>query len=80
MKELIFVCKIHSPHIMYVNSLLDSYEGIGVIRTVDEKSGDVVFYTTSDTEQELRGFLESLDLEIGLKILEVRQQNSLEAG
>ncbi|ADU65888.1 DUF4911 domain-containing protein [Desulfurispirillum indicum] len=78
MKELVYVCKVHSPQIMYVNSLLDSYEGIGIIRTVNEKTGDVVFYTTSDTAEALEHFLLSLDQECGIEIREIRQQEGLE--
>ncbi|WP_051321509.1 DUF4911 domain-containing protein [Chrysiogenes arsenatis] len=78
MTEKIYRCRLHSPEIIYVNNILEGHEGLGIIHTTDEKTGSVVFYTTSDTEHELAALLQSLQAEgVDIELLDVLEQSTL---
>jgi hypothetical protein len=53
--------------IIYINSVLDSYEGVGIMRTADESAGKIVIYTTKYFEQIVLGLIEALNTE-GVRI------------
>jgi hypothetical protein len=54
--------------IVYINSVLDSYEGVGLMRTADESAGKIVIYTTKDFEPVVLGLIEALNNE-GVRIM-----------
>ncbi|MGE4318068.1 MAG: DUF4911 domain-containing protein [Deferribacterales bacterium] len=41
-------CTIQKKDVLILNSIIDSYEGIGLVRTVDAKTGSVIIYSTDD--------------------------------
>ncbi|MDR2884446.1 MAG: DUF4911 domain-containing protein [Deferribacteraceae bacterium] len=57
-------CRVHlkvaPPDIIYLNGILDSYEGLGIMRTVDEKHGKAVVYTTIELESTVLSLLNAL--------------------
>ncbi|GAB7140851.1 hypothetical protein RsTz2092_08040 [Deferribacterales bacterium RsTz2092] len=52
-----------TANIVYLNAILDSYDGLGIMRTVDKTAGRVVIYTTSYCEKTLLEVLSSLGRE-----------------
>jgi hypothetical protein len=67
-KELHFT--VNTEDIVYINAILDSYEGLGIMRTIDRDAGHVAIYTA--TERELRKLLESLSKDEGVSCHERR--------
>jgi len=53
-------CNILKKDVIRLNSIMDSYEGIGIVRTVDAAKGDVVIYATSDTYKTVLRVLDEL--------------------
>ena len=57
-------CRFHivmdTSKIVYLNCILDSYEGLGMMRTADENLGEIIIYTTSFHEKEMVGLLNAL--------------------
>jgi len=49
--------------IIYLNGLLDSYEGMGIMRTENELAGKITIYSTAGYENVLAKFLKSLQKE-----------------
>ncbi len=41
-------CTIQKKDVLILNSIIDSYEGIGLVRTVDAATGSVIIYSTDD--------------------------------
>jgi hypothetical protein len=44
-------CELHftvnTGDIAYINAVLDSYDGLGIMRTLDKNSGHIVIYTAN---------------------------------
>jgi hypothetical protein len=55
---------VDTKDIVYINAVLDSYEGLGIMRTLDRTSGHIVIYTAM--ENKLRELLESLSRDDGI--------------
>lgn len=53
-------CRIQKQDVLILNSIIDSYESIGLVRTVDAKNGHVVIYSTDDTYKVVLRVLEEL--------------------
>ena len=53
--------KANPKEIIYINGVLDSYEGsMGLMRTEDEQSGLLTVYTDESCEEALRALLDAL--------------------
>lgn len=62
--------QVDKKDIIYLNSIIDSYEGIAIMRTIDKKLGNVVIYTTAKFEDIVIKILEALKAEgVLLKII-----------
>ena len=53
-------------HIAYVKFIFESYEDVGIIRTVDRKKSIIVLLAMNDFMVTARGILESLKREVPL--------------
>jgi len=53
--------------VLYINSVIDSYEGVGIVRTIDSANGKVVIFTSSGMCKYALNVLKSLKDE-GLNI------------
>ena len=51
--------KLPPAHIVELKFLLESYEGLGIIRTLNQQTGEIVVLATTDTAAEARRVLES---------------------
>lgn len=68
-------CRIDGSKIIYLNSILDSYEGVGLVRTVDREKGHIVIYSTDTMCKEVLNILEELKKE-GMMIEDIATEAS----
>ena len=61
--------KIAPEDIVYLKSILESYEELGIIRTLNRLTGEVVILALEDTEKPLLEMLEALKGEIDFRIV-----------
>lgn len=55
-----FHLKINPQHIVELKTAIESYEGIGIVRTLNPDTGDVVILALGDTAETLREIIKSL--------------------
>ncbi|MGA1846912.1 DUF4911 domain-containing protein [Deferribacter abyssi] len=67
--------KTNKRDIIYINSIIDSYEGIGIVRTIDKKEGKVVVYSTNGMYKYVVNVLNELKNE-GVKICKLNIEES----
>lgn len=68
-------CHIEKHNLLFVNSLVDSYEGLGIIRTLDSIKGNVVIYSTNTVYKQLLKVLDELN-KSGIEITDIRTEVS----
>lgn len=56
-------------HIAYLNSILESYEGLAMMRTLDPGKGIICIYVSNPLSEETRSLLLSLQEEIGFEFI-----------
>ena len=54
---------VDKKDIIYLNSIIDSYDGIAIMRTIDKNLGNVVVFTTENFENLVIQLLNSLKQE-----------------
>lgn len=60
-----FVCIRIDPHeVNYVNRILEGYEYLGVLTTIDPAKGICCIHSTADTKDDVRRVLSSLDVPV----------------
>ena len=62
MKTEIFL-KVNKEDINYINRIMDGYEYLGVVSTIDKKEGIIVIRTTTDMYDEAKVILENLEID-----------------
>lgn len=66
--------KLPQKNIVFFKFVLESYEGLGVIRTLNPETGEIVIFTTEHTKKDLLELIESLKSELQI---EEQQKNFL---
>lgn len=66
--RITFSC--HPNDIIYVNSIIDSYGNLGLLRTVDKKKCNCAVFSTQKMSEVVLSILEALKLE-GVAITEI---------
>lgn len=68
-----FLIQSRKEDIDFINKVIEAYEGIGVVRTVDANAGIVNVISTDDFKDFVRTIIEDLDKNYGVeaKITEV---------
>lgn len=61
---------VNPQEIVYINAVLDSYEGLGIMRTINSLTGHIAIYTAM--QKELRNLLERLSKDEGVSCHERR--------
>ncbi len=56
--------RLRPADIAYVKFILESYEGVGVMRTIDRAAALIVMIVAADFEQDARAMLQSLRAEV----------------
>lgn len=62
MKTEIFL-KVNKEDINYINRIMEGYEYLGVVSTIDKKEGIIVIRTTTDMYDEAKVILENLEID-----------------
>ena len=62
MKTEIFL-KVNKEDINYINRIMEGYEYLGVVSTIDKKEGIIVIRTTTDMYDEAKAILENLEID-----------------
>ncbi|MCX8084149.1 MAG: DUF4911 domain-containing protein [Calditerrivibrio sp.] len=53
----------NQKQILYINSILDSYDGIGIMRTIDKSKGQIAIYSTQSQYEKVLKLLKALKKE-----------------
>lgn len=61
-----FFLKVKTEDIAYLKFILESYEGVGIVRTVDQKNGIVVLLVAKDFKATAESILVSLHREMSM--------------
>ena len=62
MKTEIFL-KVNKEDINYINRIMEGYEYLGVVSTIDKNEGIIVIRTTTDMYDEAKVILENLEID-----------------
>ncbi|OIP63654.1 MAG: hypothetical protein AUK29_06170 [Nitrospirae bacterium CG2_30_53_67] len=65
--SLRILARVDRRQIAYLNAVLESYEGLGLLRTLNPAEGIVCFYVSNPLSEETHALLQSLQKEIGLE-------------
>ena len=65
------IASMDMSQVAYLNAILESYEGLAVLRTLDPDQGIICFYTTDPLLETTYALLLSLQKEIGLRFLQL---------
>jgi len=57
---------VDSKNIVFLQWLIESYDGIAIMRTLDAKQGLVEFYISPDFTKIFKEIIESLDIKVEL--------------
>jgi hypothetical protein len=66
-----FVARIPPDEIGYVSSVVESYEGIGIVRTRDPQFGIIEFWVIAEFRQDFDALLGDLRRDIEIEILDI---------
>ena len=67
--------RIPSSQIGYVNAIVESHEGIGILRTRDPKAGVVEFWVAPDFVSDFDRMIEGLREEMPIEFIEKDARN-----
>ncbi|MEK6776048.1 MAG: DUF4911 domain-containing protein [bacterium] len=62
--------RVDRNQIAYLSAIIDSYEGLAVMRTLDPAQGIVSFYVCRPLYEQARALLQSLQQEIGFEFID----------
>lgn len=69
--------RVDIKNMIYINAVIDSYDGIGIIRTIDSKNGLVAVYTSEGQKVNLYDVLNALKSE-GVNITDISEEKTEE--
>jgi pyrimidine operon attenuation protein/uracil phosphoribosyltransferase len=58
--------QVHREDIAYIQAIFESYEGVGIVRTLDRKKGIIVLLVVDDSLITARSILASLENEVAV--------------
>jgi hypothetical protein len=59
--------RVQSRDIDYINKIIEAYEGLGLVHTIDRREGIVAVHVTPDTAKDVRDIL--ANLRVGIEFL-----------
>lgn len=62
--------KLSPEHIAQLKFTLESYEGIGILRTINPSRGEVVILAIADTEPVVKSMLDDLSRELDIAVVD----------
>lgn len=71
MKSYEYFIQTEKKHIDFINKIMEAYEGLGIIRTLDANKGLVKIITIDTAKKDIDGIIEDLNRrDIKIEILE----------
>jgi hypothetical protein len=67
MDTITYRARIESAHIGYLNSIIESYDGIAVVRTLDAPAGIIELWLPAEFESVVTDLMHALAPEIGIQ-------------
>ena len=61
MQSYEFFIESEKKHIDFINKIIEAYEGVGVVRTLDALNGSIKIISTSDYADLVRDIINDLD-------------------
>lgn len=61
--DKIFI-RVHKRDVDYVNKIIEAYDGLGIVHTVNRKDGIVAVHVTPDTAEDVLDILKHLQVNI----------------
>jgi len=61
MRSYEFFIQTERRHIDFINKIIEAYEGLGIVRTLDAKLGTIKVISTEFYADDVRGVIEDLD-------------------
>jgi hypothetical protein len=55
--------RVQPKDIDYINKIIEAYDGLGIVHTIDRKDGIVAVHVTPDTAEDIRVILRNLHVE-----------------
>ncbi len=66
-----FFIQTEKKHIDFINKIMEAYEGLGIVRTIDPKAGKIKIITLEIYKKEIDRILEDLNKKgIGVEVTE----------
>lgn len=59
-----FIIDVDPAHVVLLQALLESYEGLATVRTLDAAQGRLCIFCPSDSEEDCEAFLNAVSIEI----------------
>lgn len=67
--------KVDIRNMIYINAVIDSYEGVGIVRTIDSKKGLVAVYASEMQKKTLYEVLDALRDE-GIQLSDISEEKT----
>ncbi|MCD6385282.1 DUF4911 domain-containing protein, partial [Candidatus Sumerlaeota bacterium] len=67
--NLVYRLRLPKEEICYFNGTIEAYEGLGVVRTIDEKQGVVEVWVPVEQREDFDSVLRALQQEIEIEVL-----------
>jgi len=64
MENTQILIRVQPKDIDYINRIIEAYDGLGLVHTLDRKAGIVTIHVTPDTIADVRDILDDLEVEI----------------
>lgn len=61
--------RVNPSHIGYINSIVESYEGIGQVRTLDSRLGIIIFWIMPDRHKVFEALIDEFEKDLSLIML-----------
>ena len=69
--KLLTICiKLPPENIVLLKFILESYEGLGIVRTLNSERGEILILSTIDNKENIFGLIESIKSECKLEIVD----------
>jgi hypothetical protein len=63
--------KLPPEHIVSIKSIIEGYEGLGIVRTLNPQTGEVVILALEGTVEEVHKILEDIRTPLNLRIIPI---------
>ena len=66
---IVLKARVNPVNIGYINSIIEGYEGIGQVRTLDNRLGIIIFWIIPDQKELFDNLIGEFERELGLVVI-----------